>query len=214
MRIDNQTNRNSSNAYQKKNKLKKEMKIQEESYENNDSLDLSSGIVLLNHLLNKPEHRYQPIPFYFFNSAMKNAQQVSNIANSIQQQAMSRDVNLNYEMILDLVLSHENETKNNNPQLPQAHTNQTSAYRHISLRENEMLFFESFHQKSIIYEVSSDIISEIVVEYFQLKQAKKINTPTSAEQINLLKETINLSANSNILRNKTPLINILDSFSS
>ena len=209
MRIDNQTNRNASNPYQKKKMLKKGIKTEATDYDNNDHLDLSSGIVLLNHLLNEPEFQYKPLPFYFFNAAMKNSQQASNIANTIQQKAMSFEVGLNYEMILDLVLSHENEIKNSNDKISNISLNQNSAYRHISLTESESLFFEGFHQQSIENNITPEVISILVMEYFKLKQDKKMSISTQMEQIELLNDVIKLSINQNIEKNKSQLNKIL-----
>ena len=214
MRIENPTNRNSSNAFQKKNKLKKGFKKQELSYENNDSLDLSSGVVLLNHLLNEPEFQYKPIPFYFTNSAMRNTQQASNIAHAIQQKAMSYDVNLNYEMILDLVISHANETSNETHFFTTRNIKQTTAYQHISLRGNETTFFEKFHNSGVANKFPLTLISDIVVEYFQFKQAKKLNISTETEQIKLLNDVINTSTNQNISKNKSQILDLLQNYSS
>ena len=227
MRIDNQTNRNSSNAYNKKNKSKKEIKKQGLSYDNNDQFDLSSSIVLLNQLLNKPEFHYKPVPFYFSNAAKINSENASNIANLIQQEAIYYDVNLNYDMIIDLVISHENEMNNNDDMNRSKNGNANSSnihpveiqkyqlatknasYQHISLQENETVFFEEFHKKGFERNLPLELISIIVIEYFQLKQTRKINISTQQEQIDLLNELINISPNPNISHNKTLLSNIL-----
>jgi len=214
MRIENPTNRNSSNAFQRKNKLKKNAKTQDSSYENSDSLDLSSGVVLLNHLLNEADFQYKPVPFYFTNSLMRNRQQASNIAKAIQQKAMSYDVNLNYEMILDLVLSHENEKSSKTHLSTTSNVTQSTAYQHIPLRENETIFFERFHNSSIASNVSPTLVSVIVVEYFQFKQARKIIITTETEQIKLLSSIINTSANQNISRNKSQILELLQNDSS
>ena len=212
MRIDNQTNRNASNPYQKKKMLKKGSRTETTDYDNNDHLDLSSSIVLLNHLLNEPKFQYKPFPFYFSNAAMKNSQQASNIAKAIQQKAMSLEVNLNYEMILDLVLSHENEIKNNNLKILNISVNQNFAYQHISFIESESLFFEDFHQQSIKSNITQEVVSIVVMEYFQLKQDKKMNISTQIEQIELLNNVVNLSINQNIEKNKSQLNNILKNY--
>jgi len=213
MRIENSTNRNSSNAYQKKNKLKKVLKNQEESNESSDHLDLSSGVILLNHLLNEPEFRFKPIPFYFSNAATRNAQQAAHISKSIQQKAISYDVNLNYEMILDLVLSRANEISDNTHILTKTNINQSSTYQHISFRENETLFFEGFHNKSIKNGISAHIVTAIVIEYFQLKQTENINVSTAQEQIKLISDVITTSTNQNISQYKTQLNSVLKSYS-
>ena len=223
MRIENQTNRNNSKAFQKKNKLKKGTKTQEGNYDNNDHLDLSSGIVLLNHLLNKPEYQYRPVPFYFTNSAMRNTQQASDISKAIQQSASSYDVSLNYDMILDLVLNHENEIAHNKRQSsntfsskmisPGINVDQTRAYQHISLRENETEFFEDFHNKGINNDLPQNLMTIVVMEYFQLKQARKISISNQKEQIQLLTKIFNLSSNQNISQNKNQLNKILNLYS-
>lgn len=214
MRIENPTNRNNSNAYQKKSKLKKGSKKQEVNYETNDYLDLSSGVVLLNHLLNEPEYEYKPIPFYFTNSVMRNTQQASNIAQSIQQKALSYDVNLNYEMILDLVLSHANEKSGKTSLLTKANVIQMDEYQHILLRENETIFFEKLHNKSIANNLPPTLISAIVVEYFQLKQTNNLRISTSTEQIQHLNNVINTSTNHNIVKYKSQILDLLKTFSS
>ena len=212
MRIENPTNRNNSNTFQKKNKIKKGAKKQKVSYENHDYLDLSSGVVLLNHLLNEPEFQYKPVPFYFSNSAMRNTQQASDIAQAIQQKAMSYDVNLNYEMILDLVLSHANEKSTKASLSTTINVNQQAAYQHLPLRENETVFFEQLHKHGIASNFSPTLISAIVVEYYQFKQTKKINITTVTEQTKLLSNVINESSNQNITKNKSQILDLLNNY--
>ena len=208
MRVENHANRNNSNVFQKKDNQKKEEKKQESPSRNHDHLDLSSGIVLLTHLLDAPEHQYKPLPFYFFDAATKNAQLVANISKSIQQKARLQYIDLNYDMISDLVISHASETAGkplNNPY-------QNAAFQHVPLQKNETRFFEQFHNKGIAHKLSPDIIESVVIAYSKYTLDNKQQASTPKEQINLLLKTINKSNNHHIENNKPALFNLLKTF--
>ena len=208
MRIENSLNRNNSNTFQKKNKLKKSIKEQNVLTEEINQIDISSEVLILSRLLDAPEHRYFPLPFYFPNTALRNTQHASTIAKSIQQKAIYQGVDLNYEMILDLVLSHSNETASRSPHFNAINNMQN--FQHIPLRNEEAQFFESFHKNSIEKNITPEVIHSLVMEYSQQMKTKNTQFINTRKQTQQLKWIINNTVNSDILNNKQPLISALE----
>lgn len=208
MRIENQTKHNNSSAFNKKNKTKKITKEQEALSENSDQLDLSSGVILLNRLLEAPEHQYKPLPFYFSNATMKNTKQASSIAKAIQKKAKLYDTNLNYNMILDLVLSHSQESEKSNNALYN-NPEHAEIYQYVLLQNSESAFFEKFHKESVRHKIPETVISTIVLKYSLHIKNTNLKISTTNEQIQLLAQLINNTNNSSISSNKNALLNIL-----
>ena len=210
MRIENSANRNNANAFQKKkHSSKEETKENATNQYDSDHLDLSTGIVLLTRLLEAPAHQYKPLPFYFSDAATKNAQQIAKISKSIQQKARLQDVDLKYEMISDLVISHNTETARDKTSSTNNNQSQNSPYKHISLQKNESLFFEHFHNEAIKQKLTPAIVSLVVMAYWQHKQRDNLTISSSDEQTNLLLNIINRSDDPTFISNKNALSDIL-----
>lgn len=230
MRIENSPNQNSSNTFQKKKKKrKKENKPHEQNSlgfnnlnqvhanpENNNPsntpshsifIDISGSVILLNRLLDAAEHQYSPLPFYFPNTAIRNTQRASSIAKSIQQKAMQQGSSLNYDMILDLVLSHSIELRNKTRR--SVPTDLLQEYLRTPFRGEEADFFEKFHHKSIEQKVNPEIILTLILEYSKQLKIKIVKYENTTKQVQQLRWIIKNSVNKDISSNKQLLLSIV-----
>jgi len=212
MRIENPTNRNNQNNFQKKKQSKKqENAANDSSRENDDSIDLSSAIVILNMLIDAPEHQFNKVPFYFQNAAARDAHRAAIIAKSIQQKALMEDISLNYDMVLDLVISHANE-KNTAPGIFAAADKQLFEFQHNPLNQEESKFFEQLYFKCQEQNVDPDLVTLIVTEYIKRianTDAKITNTEDhKLHVIALIKKSENL----NISLHQKTLLDVLSTF--
>jgi len=182
MRIDSFA-RQQQNSYPSGNQKKKRDK-QNQTDDQPDHITLSPEIILLNKLLDLPENRFTPYPFYFVNATVKNIKTLCQIAGRIQQKAEELGVRISQNMIYDLLISKTDPETVNSIHWAKSPTAIDSGNSDLS--DNEKILFEKLHFLCLEKKISVAFIEVLATEYIKKKHSIQATALTKTDQITTL----------------------------